>query len=1764
MTNEDSNSEILLTDIAIIGMSCRFPGANNLEEFWSNLVDGRETISRFSKTELSEAGISNECINAPGYVPAKGILDNVEKFDARFFGYNPNDAKMTDPQHRLFLECAWEALESAAYTSEKYDGLIAVYASMADSLYLQNNLLKNKEIWESSDWFQIRSGNSTTALSTQISYRLNLTGPSVNIGTACSSALVAIATACRSLVDYECDIAIAGGVAIAVPQKSGYLYQPSGIESPDGHCRAFDASAKGTVFSNGLGVVVLKRLQDALQDNDTIYAVIKGWNVNNDGSDKLGFTAPSIQGQAKCIASALALSDINPNTLSYVEAHGTATELGDVIELQALTNAFSAHTKQKQFCAIGSVKTNIGHTDIASGMASFIKTVLSLKNKCIPATLHYHQANPKINFPNTPFFVNDLKKEWNFGVLPRRAGVNASGIGGTNAFLILEEHEQSNQKSSSRNHQLLLLSAKTENALEAATLNLACALENNPGQMTLADVAYTLQVGRTDFNYRRAIVCRDISDAISRLKSLPKDSSHTRNFLNKTRTKVVFLFPGQGSQYIGMAKNLYNEEPKFAQWVDHCCQYLERPVKQSVMDFILNNVKNNEIVGRTNVVQPALFIIEYSIAKYLMELGVQPDAMIGHSLGEYVAACLAKVLSLKDALKLIYGRAQLMAKTSGSMLAVSLSKDDLLPFIEQKNISIAAINSSTNCVISGDVDAIDALEKTLQEHTVFTRKLRTAHAFHSSQMDPIIKDFRTMVDEIDLKMPKIPFISNVTGDWITGQEVVHSDYWVNHLRYTVYFEDGLKKLVRSFPQSVFVEIGPGRTLYNFVKELIKKDPNIDTLNTLPGSGEPVSDQECFLAALGKLWLHGATIDWKPFYQAEKRQRVCLPSYPFERQSYWISPSEEDKTIAFSGKKPYPQWFYEPSWERSSLPFCDDVLEKSLLHPSCWILLCDDLQVGNTIFDLLNNANQRVIKVKNGLKFSKLNSNEYTIRITHREDFQSLVEELSDIFERENLRNSSPLRIINLFPLTPLHNINQLDLNEVKNITYLSFYSTLFLVQALTGRNREQEVTILIVGNEIFSVMGTENIYPAKATAVGPCRVIPLEYTTFSLRILDILLSDFQSSSDMRLFCKQIIIDALFTKKDVNENMIAHRGPFRWTQVFRPLELIQKSQPKLKDKGVYFFTGGLGGIGLTLAKYIAKTIQKPTFIMLTHTLFPEQKDWQTWLKTHEQSDVISKKIIQLMEIKNLGAEINIFKENIENFNEVAALIKHIHKNIGTINGVVHAAGVSGGGLVQLKTVEFAETVLHPKVEGTYVLTHLLKEEPLDFFLLCSSVITAINKLGQIDYTAANACLDAFIHTEVFKNKSHWMSLNWNTWREVGMAVESPNAMSWTHLDEMNTISPDEGVDVFISMISNHYKQAIVSTLDINTLRMMDNEKKSEGAERLIKRENILEGHENYMGASNPTEHELVKIWQTILGIEGIGVEDDFIELGGHSLMMLRLLSQCEKQFQVKINLQTLYENKTIKDLAKKIKTLDPNQNTFSSAIVTIRLEGKRRPLFCFHPVGGTVFCYMNFSKYLKFDCPIYAVQDPAIEQGEMLFRSIPEMASYYIKAIKQIQKHGPYLLCGLSFGGALAVEIAKQLHQSGESITALILFDAWAKFSNIQFDEKIFKETMLLQSFSVDMNFTEQSWKRMLMLLNYEISEIKDRIILFKAETLLPKYKDINQRANYWDKYSKQRIDVYTVPGDHETILEEPNVSVLAEKLDTVLFALHNEVEHENS
>jgi amino acid adenylation domain-containing protein len=884
-------NENQLEGVAIIGMSGRFPGAPDLDTFWANIAAGKDTITHFSRAEL-EARDRAALEFGPEYVAAHGVLDGVELFDSGFFSIPPREADFLDPQHRLFLETCWNALEDGGYDAAQFPGQIGVFGGCSLNTYLLANLSANREFIDELTGsyqvgeFQVALGNDKDFLCSRAAYKLNLRGPCVTVQAACATSLVAICQASQSLLTYQCDMALAGGVSVTFPQHRGYIYQEGSMGSRDGRCRPFDADATGTVFGHGVGVVLLKRLEDALADGDRVHAVIRGFATNNDGAAKAGYMAPGVEGQAAAIAAAQAMAGIRADAVTYVEAHGTATPLGDPIEVAALTRAFRQSTQRNGFCALGSTKANIGHLDAAAGVSGLIKTVLAMRHKTVPPVANFRLPNPHIDFASTPFYVNSEALPWQ-SIGPRIAGVSAFGVGGVNAHVVLEEAPDSSSEASSRPAQLLCVSARSEAALDAALRNLGQHLEENPEQK-LADISYTLQRGRHGFGHRAAVVCSSADEAVQILAE-PANRQIHRSSSILVHPQPVFLFTGQGAQFPGMARALYETEPVCRKQIDECAEIL-RPMLSLDLHTVLfpDDVEAGAaVLTETSIAQPALFVTELAMARLWMEWGVEPKAMTGHSLGEFVAAVVAGVMSREDGLKLVAMRGRLMQQMErGAMLSVRCSEEQISALLDER-LSIAAINSPSLCVVSGPIAAIEELEQRLGRQAVGCKRLRTSHAFHSAMMDPMLDAFEDEVSRVTLHAPSIPYVSGVTGTWMKAEDALAPSYWRDHCRNPVRFADAAALLL-DMPGAMLLEVGPGQTLTTLAHQQRgnRATPIVASMPERSGEG---AFSETMQEALGKLWVAGIQPQWERIWSHENRKRVSLPTYPFERKKHWIEP-----------------------------------------------------------------------------------------------------------------------------------------------------------------------------------------------------------------------------------------------------------------------------------------------------------------------------------------------------------------------------------------------------------------------------------------------------------------------------------------------------------------------------------------------------------------------------------------------------------------------------------------------------------------------------------------------------------------------------------------------------------------------------------------------------------------------------------------------------------------------------------------------------------
>ncbi|RPI89631.1 MAG: SDR family NAD(P)-dependent oxidoreductase, partial [Chloroflexi bacterium] len=1059
---------------------------------------------------------------------------------------------------------------------------------------------------------------------------------------------------------------------------------------------------------------------------------------------------------SEAFSDALDISGVDPETIGYIEAHGTGTEIGDPIEVTALTQAFRRLTDKKGFCAIGSVKTNIGHLDTAAGVTGLIKTVLALQHQMIPPSLNYETPNPRIDFENSPFYVNTRLAEWKPEPPLLRAGVSSFGVGGTNAHVVLEAAPLPQPSGTSRPWQLLVLSAKTESALAAATTSLAAHLKQHPEQ-SLADVAYTLQIGRRVFNHRRVLICRDYAEAIEALEELDPRKLLGASQELKERP-VAFMFTGQGSQYIRMGADLYQTEPLFRQEVDRCAEmllpFLNLDLRKLLYPASEDEAQATEQLNQTRFTQPALFVIEYAMARLWMAWGLQPNAMIGHSIGEYVAACLAGVFSLEDALELVAARGRLMQSLpSGAMLAVPMPEKEVLPLLGQQ-LSLAAVNATQLCVVSGPHAAVAELEHRLSSKGVGVKRLHTSHAFHSAMMDPILDTFQRQVSQVTRHAPELPVVSNVSGDWLTAEQACDPAYWASHLRQAVRFAQGVEKLFRD-PHQVLLEVGPGQTLNTLAARHPAKGADHVILSSLRHLHDQQSDSAFLINCIGKLWLVGVSIDWAGFYAGEQRRRLPVPTYPFERQRFWVDAGTTEAQAAKAAMKmaDMADWFYIPSWKRSALARTGQDQAKS----TRWLLFTDECKLGAQLSERLEQSGQEVIVIHAGPEFTKVNDLTYRLNPDVAEGYDAL---LDDLRRQEKL----PQGILHLWNVS----LDSLTTRDEQNLNWFmdrSFYSLLFLAQALGKGNISEEIQMIVLSNHLQEVNGEEQIQPEKAALLGPVQIIPLEYPQLSCHSVDIVLPPPEGGIPAKL------VDMLMTEiqAESSDAMVAYRGQHRWVQTFEPVRLEEPKETAahLRKEGTYLITGGLGGMGLTLAKHMAQTVQAH-LALLDRTGLPDKEEWAAWLAGHNEGNSVSQKICKVQEIEQLGSQVLIIQADITNLAQMHSAVTQSLAQFGPIHGVIHAAGVPGGGMLQLRTRGTAESVMAAKVKGTLNLVEALKNQLLDFIVLCSSINAIVGRLGQVDYVAANAFLDAFVHAHP---ELPVIDINWETWREVGMAAEA---------------------------------------------------------------------------------------------------------------------------------------------------------------------------------------------------------------------------------------------------------------------------------------------------------------------------------------------------------------------------------------------------------
>jgi acyl transferase domain-containing protein/thioesterase domain-containing protein/acyl carrier protein len=1354
MTGETTSDFWGDNDIAIVGMAAHLPGAGDVAAYWQNLRQGIESIRHFSAEDLLAKGESPARMRAKNYVPAAAVLDRFEWFDAEFFGLSPKEAAIMDPQHRQFLEVAWESMEDAGHPPGSVSGPVAVFAGCGMGSYFYFNVCSNADLVKNTGMFLLRhTGNDKDFLSTRVSHIFDLKGPSLTIQTACSTSLVAVHMACQSLLNGESDMALAGGVTIELPHGRGYVFEEGEILSPDGHCHAFDHRAQGTVFGSGAGCVVLRRLADAVRDGDHIWAVIKGTAVNNDGAAKAGYLAPSVDGQARCVAEAHAVAGITADTVGYVECHGTGTYLGDPIEVAALTQAFGETTDKTGFARIGSVKTNIGHLDTAAGVASLIKATMAVHHGEIPPSLGYEAPNPAIDFEHSPFSVNDRLSAFPDLGVPARAGVNSLGVGGTNAHAVVQAPPpRAASDESDWPFQLLVVSARSKAALDEASARLAAHLRAHPEQ-PLADVAWTLKQGRRAFERRRVVVAESHAEAADLLDSADRYRVFTHQSLEAP--EVVFMLPGGGAQYVGMARDLYETEPVFRDWMDRGLAHLQPKLDYDLRALWLPESGNEgaaaERLKRPSVQLPLIMIAEYALAQLWISWGVQPAALVGHSMGENTAACLAGVMSFEDCIGLVHLRGQLFDTIApGGMLSVPLTEARVREYMGD-SLDMASVNAPELCVVSGPQDALDRMEAKLAKDGIEAQRIAIDIAAHSRMLEPILRRFGDYLRSIRLQAPQLPIISNRNGKVLSAAQATDPEYWVYHLRSSVMFAQCIETL-KAEPNRVYLEVGPGKALASLAQA--NGVPSNQVLSSLRHPDQVLADDVYFITTLGRLWALGVPVDWTPIWGEARRLRVPLPTYAFQRQPYFI---ERQDSVA-QAETAWPErlqdiadWGWQPHWQPQATG--GDVAVDALAQavPGLWLVFDDGAGVAADAIKRLRAAGHRVIEVRAGDTFARRGDDLFTLAPERgREGYDHLLRDLM-------AQGLAPARIAHFWQVTKDRSHRPGSSFLHRNLEQ-GFYSLMFLAQAMAEENLPGPVHLTVFTSGAQALAGEVLAHPEKAAVQGPIRVIPREFPGVTCCSLDLDLSA-RSLSDA-------VIEELLAPAGNGSAML--RSEKRFGLMHRRAALGVVDAPAVARDSVVLLTGGFGGIGLTLAQSLVLSAGA-RLVLLARRALPDRADWAAVL-ARDPVGLVADRIRAVQHLESLGAQVLVVQGDVCNVDEVRAAKAAAVARFGRVDVLIHAAGVVDDAPILAKTPASVEEVFAPKLHGTQVLAQVFPDGDLALMVLFASTSTVTAPAGQVDYVAANEYLNAFAQSRV-GGKTRVVALNWGIWADVGMAAEA---------------------------------------------------------------------------------------------------------------------------------------------------------------------------------------------------------------------------------------------------------------------------------------------------------------------------------------------------------------------------------------------------------
>ena len=1473
-------------EIAVIGMACRFPKSPNVSTFWENLVAGNEciTIDTMGKQK--------------GRIKAKGILEDNECFDFDFFGYSPHEAEFMDPQTRVLHECAWEALEDAGYNPFQYDGLIGHYvgASTNPTSYLHpflKNGTGNHDLWSNLLY------SDKDFISTRVSHKLNLRGPSLTLDTACSTSLAALDVASQGLLTGKCDMALAGGISITYHDEEGYVYKEGFISSPDGHCRAFDVDAHGTVTGNGAGLVVLKRLDDALRDGDRIDAVILASAMNNDGSTKLGYTTPSREGQIEVIRQAHQMAEIDAESIGYVEAHGTGTPVGDPVEIDALKLAFD--TPKKNYCALGAVKTNIGHLDTAAGIAGFIKVVLVLKNQQIPPTLHFKQPNPKFDLDNSPFFVNKETMVWS-GDQRKRAAVSSFGMGGTNIHVVLEEAPAHREMEAPNTSNVFLFSARSQHQLDTLKQNIAAHLvSGSVSPHDFSNVAHTLRVGRRHFKYRQAVSTTSLKDLANKLAT-----GRENEVVRKTDGKIVFMFSGQGGQYVNMTRQLYLSNEYYRTELDRCFAILQQLYKRDLASVLF--AEDTAKINNTLYAQPILVAVEYCLARLLMRCGVQPDMVIGHSIGEYSAACVAGIFSLEDALKIVARRAQLMSEQErGAMLSVVTEKEKLLSILPA-DVSLAAENSPRHQVVCGSFTAINQFKETLEVAQYAYTELKTSHAFHSPMMSPLKESFERVFAEVAVNEPKLDYFSNLTGQAVDYEQITAPSYWSSQLVNTVRFKECIEAAANQ-GATQFLEVGPGLSLQTFAKAT---DSSISARGFVRHPKENVNDINYLLRRLSELWETGTSIDWTVCLSHSSARRVALPTYPFEKTQIPVCRVDFD-TITESGASTRVEQgdtvrYYAPRWEQS-------LLAKTYTpsHDAACLFFSFDVEKDYQLITTLKEWNQQLLVVEMADSYDDSRADVTSVGATKKEDYRRALEKLS-------IGSDEELKVI----------VSGGRYEEATSAaSYAELEAFVPLVQSVAALKQYSQKHLYIITHGLYNVLNICSVNTASAPLVGALKVVQTEQKEISCVNLDI---DAKSCVDPQL-SNLLVAELAVTPRDT---VVAFRHGLRWTPGYQEIVSLSEGK-KIKSGGTYVITGGVGGMASTIAGYLLKNYGAHV-VLIGRSDFLGAFCWNSG-KLDGVDAKYHARLKALVEINNdSSGTLTSYRASISDASAVQEILRQVVTERGGVDGVFHTAGVVDyGGVMQRRDYDSYRPVMEPKVVGTETLMHVLAQQEIspDFMLLFSSNGNTVYayKYGQSAYNAANEYLDSLAADRTLSQRFNLKTINWNDWYEVGMTVDS---LHTEHRNEPVVIQakiddglyPDEGMKVIESVLNLDTGRVVVSKKDLNKeieyMNHLLRNDKDTLLKKLLEHASTDQPHYKkpeldvaYQSPRTAAEEAIISELSNYLQYEDIGVYDNFFELGLSSLDLVQISQRLSEVLNESISVTALFTYPTVDALSNSL-------------------------------------------------------------------------------------------------------------------------------------------------------------------------------------------------------------------------------------------------------